>query len=57
MEVLKHMKLFRPTAILLVLLLTAMVMVPMVSAALDPILLERYKNDKKFPQGITPLML
>jgi hypothetical protein len=42
------MKLFKPTAILLVILLAAMVMVPMVSAAPDTISPEKIKLDKKF---------
>jgi hypothetical protein len=42
------MKLFRPTTILLVLLLAAMVMVPIVSAATDNIATEKIKTDANF---------
>jgi hypothetical protein len=42
------MKIFKPTAILLVLLLAAMVMVPMVSAAPDKISPDKIKTDTNF---------
>jgi hypothetical protein len=47
-EVMRHMKLFKPTSILLVLLLAAMVMVPMVSAAPDKISPDIIKQDVNF---------